>query len=291
MVQVFVIMIKAFSVTGMMLLTFSMLGQALSPYQLFNSNGRKVSYSKLLKSSLSKDLVLFGEEHNNAISHWLQLRLTKDCFRSKPLVLGAEMFERDNQDELDAYLSGSIDAAQLDSTARLWPNYGTDYAPLVDFAKSNHLPFIATNIPRRFASQVAKRGLESLDSLTDEEKSWIAPLPIAYDVELPGYKNMLSMMGGHGGPNLPKAQAIKDATMAHFILTNMKSNALFIHYQGSYHSENHEGIIWYLKHDHPDIKYVSIATVTQDQIKTLDKVHKGKADFIICVDEDMTRTY
>ena len=32
---------------------------------------------------------------------------------------------------------------------------------------------------------------------------------------------MLAMGGGHGGETLPMAQAIKDATMAHFILSNL----------------------------------------------------------------------
>ena len=47
--------------------------------------------------------------------------------------------------------------------ARLWNNFKTDYKPLVDFAKDNNLKFIATNIPRRFASLVFKGGFEVLE--------------------------------------------------------------------------------------------------------------------------------
>ena len=99
------------------------------------------------------------------------------------------------------------------------------------------------------------------------------------------------MMPDHGGDNLPKAQAIKDATMAYFILENFKQGSLFIHYNGSYHSENYEGILWYLKKKRPELKYVTITTVTQKDISRLLAENKGKADFIICVDEDMTTTY
>ncbi len=265
--------------------------QGITPFTLFTGEGKKIKYKKLVKAALQQEILLFGEEHNSAIAHWLQLRLTQDCFSFRPLVLGAEMIERDNQDELDAYLVGKLSAKQLDSAARLWPNFKTDYAPLVNFAKLNHVPFIGTNIPRRFASLVARRGFEVLDTLSSEEKAWIAPLPIVYDAELPGYKNMLAMMAGHGGPNLPKAQAIKDATMAHFIMAHQKSNALFIHFHGSYHSEMHEGIVWYLKQKNPTIKYLSIATVSQTQIKQLEKEHLGKAHIILCVDEQMTKTY
>lgn len=265
--------------------------QDKSPYVLYNAKGKKLSYKKMIKVLKEKDIVLFGEYHNNAIAHWLQLEVTKDLKQSRNLVLGAEMFEADNQEPLDLYLQGKLSAKGLDSNARLWKNYPTDYAPLVNFAKQNKLAFAATNIPRKFASLVSKGGFEKLDSLSTKEKSWIAPLPIAYDAELPGYKKMLEMMGGHGGPNLPKAQAIKDATMSHFILKYYMPGSLFIHYNGAYHSDNYEGILWYLKRQRPELRYATISTVSQKDIHSLEAVNKGKADFIICVDEDMTNTY
>lgn len=278
--------------TNMLLLIFGgLMAQQKPAYILYNSKGKKVSYQKMIKQLVENDVVLFGEYHNNAIAHWLQLSVTKDCQSKKNLVLGAEMFEQDNQTALNNYLSGNLTAKGLDSSARLWKNYPTDYAPLVNFAKEQKIAFAATNIPRKYASIVAKGGFQALDTISPKEKSWIAPLPIAYDANLPGYKNMIAMMGGHGGENLPKAQAIKDATMAHFILANSKPGALFIHYNGSYHSENYEGINWYLKKQSPNIKIATITTVSQKDIKTLLAENKGKADFIICVDADMTNTY
>ena len=265
--------------------------QNKSPYVLYNAKGKKLSYKKMIKVLKEKDIVLFGEYHNNAIAHWLQLEVTKDLKQSRDLVLGAEMFEADNQEPLDLYLQGKLSAKGLDSNARLWKNYPTEYAPLVNIAKANKLAFAATNIPRKFASLVSKGGFEKLDSLSAKEKSWIAPLPIAYDAELPGYKKMLEMMGGHGGPNLPKAQAIKDATMSHFILKYFKTGSLFVHYNGAYHSDNYEGILWYLKRQRPELRYATISTVSQKDISSLEVANKGKADFIICVDEDMTNTY
>lgn len=260
-------------------------------YVLYNANGKKVSYKKMIGFLKRKDIVLFGEFHNNPISHWLQLEVTKDCRQYRDLVLGAEMFEHDNQPALDLYLQDKLSATGLDSSARLWKNYSTDYAPLVNFAKENKIAFAATNVPRRYASMIARGGFEALDTISVQQKAWIAPLPIAYDPELPGYKKMLEMMGGHGGENLPKAQAIKDATMAHFILKYYKPGSLFIHYNGSYHSENYEGIVWYLKKQSPALKIATITTVSQKDVGHLLKENKRKADFIICVDEDMTTTY
>jgi uncharacterized iron-regulated protein len=260
-------------------------------YILYNAQGKKVSFSKMIKQIARQEIVLFGELHNNPISHWLELEVTQACAEKRNLVLGAEMFEQDNQTALSNYLQGKITRKGLDTSARLWNNYKTDYAPLVNFAKEKNIAFIATNIPRKYASQVSKGGFEILSNLSDQEKSWIAPLPIAYDANLPGYQKMLTMMGEHTSPNMPKAQAIKDATMAHFIFKNWTPGQLFIHYNGSYHSDFHEGISWYLKRSKADIKIVTIATVTQKEIDSLLPEHFLKADYIICVDEDMTGTY
>ncbi len=259
-------------------------------YQLFNHKGKSVKYNNLISALAQAEVVLFGEYHDNPISHWLQLEVTQSLHKKRSLVLGAEMFEADNQDELDQYLSNDTAKITEIDSLRLWPNYRTDYAPLVDFAKSNKIPFVATNIPRRFARMVYKHGFESLDSLTNE-KAFIAPLPIKYDPELPGYKAMLEMMGGHGGENLPRAQAIKDATMAYFIMKNLDSDKLFVHYNGSYHSNNFEGIGWYLKQEMPNLNLITIATVSQENPGSLLKDNKGLADYIIVVDEDMTSTH
>jgi uncharacterized iron-regulated protein len=270
---------------------FSATGQENGAYTIFDSKGKKVKYSKILKALDASQIILFGEYHDNPIVHWLQFEVTSSLLKTNELVLGSEVMEADNQDELNQYLAGEIDSDRLDTLARLWPNFTTDYKPLVDIAKDNKLKFVATNVPRRYAKMVFKGGFEVLDTLPKNEKAWIAPLPFPYDPELPGYVEMLSMMGGHGGENLPKAQAIKDATMAHFILMNYSPEQTFIHYNGAYHSNNYEGILWYLKQAQPNYKYSTISTVSQADISKLEDENKGVADFIICVDENMTSTH
>ncbi len=267
------------------------IGQNKPAYTIYNSKGKRISYNKMVKVLSTKDIILFGELHNNAIAHWLQYEVTADLTLTKPLILGAEMFEADNQDPLNKYLNGTIDQKELDTLARLWPNYSTDYAPLVNFAKDKNIPFIATNIPRRYASMVYKKGFKVLDTLAPQEKEWIAPLPIAFEPDLPGYLNILSMMGDHGTPELVMAQAIKDATMAHFILENYSPGTRLLHFNGAYHSNNYEGILWYLQKSAPNFAYATISTVSQDSLDSLSPEHKGLADFIICVDSDMTDTY
>lgn len=263
-------------------------------YNIFNKEGKDIKYEKLLKVAEDADIVLFGESHDNPVSHWLQLELTKDLYALKKenLILGAEMFESDNQVIVNEYMAGLISQNSFESEARLWPNYKTDYKPLVEFAKTNNLQFVATNVPRRYASLVNSKGFEGLEELSKEAKAFIPPLPIIYDPNLNCYKSMMEMegMGPHITPNFPKAQAIKDATMAYFILQNWSAGKQLIHYHGSYHSENFESIYWYLKQANPDLKIVTIHTVSQKDVSELENENTGKADFTVCVDEDMTKT-
>ncbi|MDG1475866.1 MAG: ChaN family lipoprotein [Vicingaceae bacterium] len=262
-------------------------------YQIFNQNGKKASYDKILKEVETADIILFGELHDNPICHWMQLELTKDIFNTinEDLVLGAEMFEADNQITINEYLGGHHSYNTFKKEVKVWPNNKTDYQPLVDFSLSNQLPFIATNIPRRYANIVYKKGFKGLNNMHNHAKRWIAPLPIKYDKNLPGYQKIIEMAGGHGGENLPKAQAIKDATMAHFILKNYRKGSTFIHYNGTYHSDNFEGIAWYLKQGNPNLKIVTIASVEQEKIDSLKDENLGIASFVLCTPESMTKTY
>ena len=262
-------------------------------YKIFNKSGDEVSYEDMIDRLREANIVMFGEQHNNPICHWLQYEVTKDLFETKKssLILGAEMFEADDQIIVNEYLKGQITDKSFEQEAKLWSNYKTDYKPLLDFAKTNNLEFIATNIPRRYASLVYSKGFEGLDSLSQDAYLLIAPLPITVDLELKCYKDILEKAEGHGGENLPYAQAIKDATMAYFILNNYKSGDLFLHFEGAYHSDNFEGIVWYLKKDKPKLDIVTISSVEQNKLDELNKDSYGLADCIICINENMTKTH
>lgn len=268
-------------------------------YQLFNAKGHSADWGDLLKAAKNSDIILFGEDHQNPVCHWLELQLTKDLYevKKKNLVLGAEMFEHDNQLLLNEYMSKMIRKKDFENEAKLWGNYKTDYAPIVDFASDKGLTFIATNVPRRFAALVNAKGFEGLDSLNALERTLVATLPVKFDPELDCYRKMKEMMPAtkeHGGDNIVKAQALKDATMAQFIMKNAYEPYTFLHFNGSYHSDNHEGIVYYIheinKKTANTLKILTISTVEQDTIEELSKENLGKGDFILCVPSDMTKT-
>jgi uncharacterized iron-regulated protein len=291
---------KLFAILFTLIISTNLFSQNKPAYKIFTGEGKKADYEDILKAAAKSDVIFFGESHDNPIAHWLELELTKSLFekKAKDLTLAAEMFETDNQVLINEYLSGVIKESSFESEVRLWKNYDTDYKPLMNFAKEKGLKFVASNIPRRYASIVSAEGFEALKKIPAEELKYIAPLPIGYDPELPCYKDMLSMSGSIGGQmsskvseNLPKAQAMKDATMAKTISDNWSQGQTLIHFNGSYHSDKHSGILWHLNRYNPSIKTITISTVSQDDIEKINDENEGLADFVIVIPTSMTRTY
>ncbi|MNK72754.1 hypothetical protein D3C87_922380 [compost metagenome] len=272
--------------------------QEFDAYQFFDKKSKNISPEKMVKELSNYDVILIGEHHDNSINHWLQKRITEALFDKKngQIILGAEMFERDNQQSLNSYLAGKIEAKNLKDSVRLWKNYETDYRPLVDFAKAKKLNFIATNVPRKYASQTSKQGIKTLNDLPENEKKFIAKLPIEVTLETPGYKEMKSLMGDHVDElklmNFISAQAIKDATMAESIFENLQAGKTFIHYNGDYHSKQYGGIYWYLKKKNPNLK-IAVISVFESEKPELALPEKDfiPTEFNLVIPSDMTKTY
>ena len=278
--------------------TSQLFSQDKPAYVIYTANGKKTTFEKLVESTENKELVLFGEFHDNPISHWLQLELTKEMYAEvgSNLQLGFEMFEQDQQELLSQYLLGNLTAKQFKDTMRLWPNYATDYAPIIDFAKTNKLFCVASNVQRKYASLLFKKGRKALDTLSLTIKSQMAPIDFIVDTTLSQYKEVYTMgghMGVNMGMNMVESQAFKDATMAQFIMANpgRKEGSVHLHFNGAFHSDFHQGILWYVQQKQVNIRVLTISTVTQEDVRKLDKEHLGRADFIICVPESMTRTH
>jgi len=270
-------------------------------YKIYDGKGRSADYEDLLKHARGSDIIFFGEMHDNPVCHWLELELTRDLYaaKGKSLVVGAEMFEADNQLLVNEYISGLIRKKDFEAEAKLWPNYKTDYAPIVDFAREKGLRVTATNVPRRYAAIVNFYGFEGLDSINAMERGLIAPMPVKYPDTLACYANIAKSIGSgmpaHMTMNLGRAQALKDATMSHFI---MKSGAFdgktILHFNGAYHSDYHQGIVWYvqqaIRKTSYELKLLTISCIGQDDIDTLSKTDAARADFIIVIPSSMTKT-
>ena len=266
-------------------------------YRIFDAQGKEVSYEKMIKTVSATDVVFFGEIHNCVISHWMELKVLEALAENNnKLKVGMEMLEADNQLIIDEYTSSLISSDRFEEECRLWPNHSTDYEPLVYYAKSHHLPLIATNVPRRYASIVKEKGLAFLDSLSAEAKRYLPKLPIKY-VENKNAQEGFALMGLLGKAKetkpqlMAQAQAIKDATMGWFIAQNLKKGEQMIHFNGTYHSDARNGIIPYLLEYRPKTTISTIRAVRQEEIDKIEKDYLGLADFYICITEDMNVSY
>lgn len=283
-------------------------------YLIYDSIGNKVTYAQMVKAMSEKDVCLFGELHNDPISHWLEKDLTASFYAEKKtnLVVGAEMWETDNQIILDELQKLKlIDISTYLEVSKLWKNLETDYLQILEYCIKNNIYFSATNIPRRYARIVYKRGVESLDSLTDQAKSYFPPLPIHFNMEESTYKNLAKALptekefmkktkGGKKSNNpmmqakfsdLVKAQAIKDATMAWNIAKNLNQGKFMFHFNGEMHSANHSAISYYLRYYRPKTKIGTISVMKQKDVLKLEESNKNRADFIIVVADNMNKTY
>ncbi len=271
--------------------------EELRAYALFDAAGCEITFAELIDLLAPSEVVFVGEVHNCPITHWLELKIAQALYErhGNSLVMGAEMLESDIQLILDEYMQRLISPDRFGAEARLWDNYETDYHPIVFFAKEHGIPFVATNVPRRYANSVRNHGLGILDSLSDEAKRYLAPLPIPFEYDEEQSQAAFGMMAmlGHGSDTrrLAEAQAVKDATMAWFISRNLKEGCQFLHFNGNFHSDFHNGIIAYLERYRPGTQVVTIASVRQSEIDKLSEGQYGRADFYICVPEEMTNTY
>lgn len=281
----------------LLIVVTSAMAQDKPAYQLFKSNGKPAKYNKMIKDLAKGDMVFFGEYHTNPISHWLQFEMAKSFYKVKQekLFFGAEMFENGNQLVIDEYLKGFYsENKMIPELTQLWANYDSDYKPILEFAKAHQLRFIATNIPRRYASMINKKGIEVLQELSPEAQAMIGPdLEEFFDPTVKAYAQMADMMGSHAPPNMlniQMAQASKDATMAHFSLKNFKEDDFLFHIQGSYHSDYDQGIIWWINKIRPGLDIRSVTTVMENEWSEMtDEEIETIADYIIVVADNLSQ--
>lgn len=265
-------------------------------YRLFTQTGQPANFSDLIAQAAASHVVLFGELHNAPLSHWLEYKLLEALQQQKAghLQMGMEMLEADNQLILDEYLQRQISPSSYAREARLWDNYENHYDPLVFFCKQNHIPVVATNVPRRYAERVSRLGLDSLETLSVQAKTYMPPLPIPYTPN-PDEQQMFAAMtavkalsGGESKQYIAQAQALKDATMAWHIARSLRPGVTFVHFNGSFHSDRNGGIIPFLEHYKPGLRICTISTVRQEEVDELDEFNHGTAHFIIVIPEDQT---
>lgn len=263
-------------------------------YKVFDGNSKKeISFFNMVNDISSRFNVIFvGEKHDDVYSHILELRILTNIYRNnKKTALSLEMFERDVQKYLDLFLDNSISLKKFLKLSRPWGNFNTDYYPCVLFAKNHKLPVIAANIPRRYASLLAKKGYNEFMKLPATDKIYIADFPVFTKGEYYNnfIKTMKMNMGGHGSNNMLEriymAQCIKDDTMAESINKFLISHSEYtvVHFNGSFHSDFSLGTVEKLKILNNELKIcvISIVPCLNKLPEFIPQEDKNRGDYII----------
>ncbi len=281
-------------------------------YRVYSvKQGKEVSLKEITADMDNYDVLFFGEEHNDSVTHFLEqsmFRLMQAKYGDK-LALSMEMFDRDVQTVMDEYLSGAIREKNFTKDARVWSNY-RDYKPMVEFAKEKGLYVICANAPSRYTNIAGRKGQDSLKLLSKTAKQYFAPLP--YKIATGDYYNKLMEMSGHtvsptkdtakpkapamsmGNFDLITAQSLWDATMAYSIARYYKKHKdhKIMQVNGRFHSDQGFAVAAQLANYNKKIKRLIISTGSDDAFPNINWAdHKKDGDYIIITDPKVPRTY
>jgi uncharacterized iron-regulated protein len=261
------------------------------PERVFDSDRKRFTDFEAMLADLARaDVVFVGEQHDDPNTHRLEQAVLQGLMRRRgELTVSLEMFERDAQKALSAYLNGELSEEEFLKVSRPWPRYATDYRPLVEFARGHRWPVIASNVPRRLAALVAKEGMGALDTLTPEDRAFVASQIQCPDDD---YRDrFVESMNAHPAPGAEKlstgerralddryyfSQCLKDETMAEAIAAaHGPGHPLIVHFNGAFHSDYGHGAAARVKRR---LKKARIIVVSVLPVDNLDALKPGKDD-------------
>lgn len=281
-------------------------------YKIFSVKlNKEVALSEIAENMKVADVLFFGEEHNDSVTHYLEAKMLEIMFSTfgSKTALSMEMFDRDVQHIMDEYLMGAIRERNFTKDARVWINY-RDYKPMVEFAKANKLDVVCANAAGRYSNLVGRKGMQALIELPKASKNNFAPVP--YDTASGKYYEKLLALTGHsptaitdtakkkdpvmsmGSFHFILSQSLWDATMAYSIADYLKKNKgkKVMQVNGRFHSDEGFAIVTQLKKYNPKLKSLIISTGTDDNWPNINwDSHKYLGDYIIITDPNIPKTY
>ncbi|MEX6690858.1 ChaN family lipoprotein [Danxiaibacter flavus] len=258
-------------------------------------NSKEITINEIAGKMNSADVLFFGEIHNDSVAHILEAALLDRLIKAyKNIVLSLEALSDDYQTILNEYLEDFLSEQDFERLANVWMPYYHSYKPLIKISKLHKLPVIAANVPKRYVSLVSERGMEVLDSLDVEAKSFLPPLPY-YISKGKYYEKFAEAMKFHVymSDSLFQSHCLYDATIAYNIYKFWKSHPTYKIFQiiGSFHVDERMGTIEQIKRL-GNIKFLTISCLYDDTFKKPNwNEYKNLADFIIVTDRTLKRTF
>ncbi|WP_367986856.1 ChaN family lipoprotein [Vibrio sp. NTOU-M3] len=232
-------------------------------YHFTSPQGHPISLAKLPSELLTADIILVGEWHTHSAIHRFQtdiLRQLND--QGIPVTLSMEQFSRDAQSIVDQYLAGDIGEQPLITEGNAWPNYESDYRPLMEYAKQNNLDVIAANAPKHLVRCIGRLGTPYVETLSQPQRQLIAQ---NIDTQDSAYKRQFMSSMHHGISDQTErmfaAQMSWDETMAESMIQYLAAhpNKTILHIAGKFHVQQGLGLKTSLLKRNPDL---NIAVIT-----------------------------
>jgi uncharacterized iron-regulated protein len=267
------------------------------PERVYDSvSGRFTDFEAMLAEVSRADVVFVGEAHDDPNTHRLELAILEGLKRRRAdVALGLEMFERDVQEQLSSYGDGRIGEDEFLSRSRPWPRYATDYRPLVEFARASRWPILATNVPRRLASAVAKGGLDVI-APGDDRALYAADVQCPRDDYFDRFEKSMSahpMPGAETRTDAENAaiverfylaQCLKDETMAESIArARAASGPLVVHVNGAFHSDFGDGVPERVRRRLPQLRLAVLSMLPVDDLDAVAPAadDRKRADYLV----------
>ncbi len=212
------------------------------------------SFEQIIEELSRSRVIYVGESHTSYADHLLQLRLIEALYKHHPkIAIGMEMFPANKQPALDSYTLGTVDMDEKtflreSEYFKVWRYDYRFFRDIINFAKTHSLPVVGLNLEKKIVSNVFRSG--NTDTLEKKVKEL---LPKERDLDIPGYKERLSIMhnvhlkGSHGAGKFSgfiQAQGLWDETMAANIVQFLQSNPEYkmIVLAGAQHTRKDYGI-------------------------------------------------
>ena len=153
-------------------------------YTLAGDQPRIAPARELFADMASRDIVLLGEQHDDAGHHQWQLQTLAALHVLRPqMVIGFESFPRRVQPVLDRWIAGELTVKQFfEQTGweKIWNFPPELYLPLFQFARINRIPIAALNVERTLTETVANQGWDAVPAAQQEGVSRPTPASNAY---------------------------------------------------------------------------------------------------------------
>ncbi|TVP61395.1 MAG: PDZ/DHR/GLGF protein [Halomonadaceae bacterium] len=208
-----------------------------------------ITSAQLLAQINENSIVLLGERHKSREDHQWQLHLLAALNgRFDNMAVGYEMFVRDQQPQLDAWLAGELNDEELLEQSDWDRHWGMDfslYAPLLRFNRLQRVPGEALNVPRELVRRIGQEGWQAVPR---EERYGLSQAAEPREE----YREFLATMASHHGHEAASEEEVTAFIRSQGVWDRAMAEGLYSLQQRGYgpvagiigrgHMENRQGV-------------------------------------------------